>query len=367
MSIEPSPGSSSTTRTGRWSFLDALGPDTRSFSHGLRILATTLLIAATVWLLLRERVWPANSHRDWGGLGLITISSFIAFSSLPLSLRWSWMFGLPAIVSLGLLGHVGPQSTVLLGAIGFALSGLGIMLKLSMKSPSLNASVTGSSNNRTDDSPDRLVPHAPPSESVIARATSDPRDLPTATCDSGPTTHLEPAEEMESSGPEITGSDRSVSDIEARLLERLAHSLTPGANDSQATRKAAATATAVEEEEEEAEEVDEESDSANQDSDDNDTSILQQWKRWHTDSQECVSGFVTVELEPEAQVAWIHVPFWPPLQQTPKIEFPVDTAILRVKVTQAETFGFRAEVKLVSRAAVSSPVRVAFVATASCS
>lgn len=348
MSTTPSPGESNVTRTGRWSFLDSNQPQAFSGPLMFGIATACLLLAVVSWLWLRDRTWPENSFRDMGGMGLVLIACGVGAASLLLPLRWSWLAAFPSLLALSLLGHVGPQSGWLLVAIGCSTTGFIAMVRLSLEPVARVAQASESiASSSVSLSPSALAP-----------LTTESPNAQTPSTDDSQLTEQESEAESEPTTKSESSNDRPfaakpLSELEARLLARAA-----SARADQEPMARVSQSSLAETESDSGEECTEEELS------EEDSSVTQSWKRWSSETQEFVSGFVTVEFEPQAQVAWIHIPFWPPLSHAPQVEFPVDASVIRVKATQTEAYGIRAEVKLAGRSSISGPVRVEFIATA---
>lgn len=338
MSTTPSPGESNVTRTGRWSFLDSNQPSALSGPLMFGIATACLLLAVVSWLWLRDRTWPESSFRDWGGMGLVLIACGVGAASLRLPLRWSWLAAFPSLLALSLLGHVGPQSGWLLVAIGCSTTGFIAMVRLSLEPVARDAqaseSIASSSVSLSSSAPASLTTESPTAQTS---STDDSHlDEQESDAESEPATKSEPSNDR-------PFASKPLSELEARLLAR--------------ANSASSSVLAVTE-------SDSGEDCTEEELSEEDSSVSQSWKRWSSETQEFVSGFVTIEFEPQAQVAWIHIPFWPPLSHAPQVEFPVDASLIRVKATQTEAFGIRAEVKLAGRSSISGPLRIEFIATA---
>jgi len=75
--------------------------------------------------------------------------------------------------------------------------------------------------------------------------------------------------------------------------------------------------------------------------------LVQQLTRIREDDRESIHALLLAEIPPDDRLAIIHVAFCPPLEATPElIAHALDTDDADVRITQAETFGARIEVRL---------------------
>ncbi len=93
---------------------------------------------------------------------------------------------------------------------------------------------------------------------------------------------------------------------------------------------------------------------------------ISQWmtRRQLEDDQELIEGAATALFQPGQKQVAIHLAFCPPLAQTPEVHCEITSGdAARVRVTTAQTYGARLDVRLTSPAELEQTVRVSFSAT----
>ncbi|MEZ6105370.1 MAG: hypothetical protein R3B96_04490 [Pirellulaceae bacterium] len=340
MSLVPSPGRSDMTPTGRWSFLDS-ALVSRHFDS-LRWFATACLLLTALWLALRPRDWPVVSVADWGGLGLVGLALVVSAGGVLRHGVFRGHIALPCTIALLLIGHVGGASAVLLILLALLVTASLLLWHFAQEAPA--AQDNRAQNSVTD-------PNTFPTPRGLEPCESAPSDPPPAPARDANRTdaHVE-TDAGDDADEELEPSDEHgrdlepMSELERRLLSQLREP-----NVASSEGDPSDEAEAIDEAEEEVELA----------------STSQQWRRWSDDGREYLEGFTRVELPRGAQLAWVHVPIWPPLADAPDVEVWLEsessdgevaaepTIEPRSKVTQVLPHGLRIEIRLPSATPVA--------------
>jgi len=95
--------------------------------------------------------------------------------------------------------------------------------------------------------------------------------------------------------------------------------------------------------------------------------LVQQLTRVREDDRESIHALLLAEIPPGDSLAAIHVAFCPPLEATPELTaHALDTDDAEVRITQAETFGSRIEVRVREVASEQRSVLVEVLGSATC-
>ena len=342
MTQAPSPGRSSTMPTGRWSFLVSNSATPLGLLALWQRCSSALLLLVALWLALRTRHWPADSQSDWGGAGLVAFACLLSGSTLfqgPRVRRSLLIWPLPIAIALLLIGHVGTQSAVGLNTLAacstvlvlawLASSASGIEPTSSFASArphetdnsrSISVESPNSTDNTANDSANQLDSAA---TELHQQPVDDQKPLPQASqtlvTESLSHRHHEPTSAQ-------TTSDYPHNDLTTQHRnsfnpgEHLGHeSLGDDESDWDET------------EEDEAEDL---------------TGVSQSWRRWSDETGERIEGYLRVNFAPGEMTTWVHLPFWPPLEQVPKVEVHLASDEARAKVAATENFGVRIELRL---------------------
>lgn len=73
--------------------------------------------------------------------------------------------------------------------------------------------------------------------------------------------------------------------------------------------------------------------------------VIQHITRFHCDGQEMLSGQFRMSFSPQQTSAVLHVPLHPPMGSVPQVESFCDNEDFRIRVTDAQRFGVRLEIK----------------------
>lgn len=96
-----------------------------------------------------------------------------------------------------------------------------------------------------------------------------------------------------------------------------------------------------------------------------DPDLVQHVTRNHHEGHETIAGYFRVDFQPREQRQILHVPFTPPLKAIPQVDtHATDNHDVRIRVTDRQKFGIRAEIILPRAAESSQRVLVEIVATA---
>ncbi len=79
-----------------------------------------------------------------------------------------------------------------------------------------------------------------------------------------------------------------------------------------------------------------------------DPAVSQHIIRSHDGTQDLFAGEFRISIPPQQTIHVLHVPLHPPMASKPSVEAFADTEALRIRVTDAERFGVRLEIKAAS-------------------
>ncbi len=95
--------------------------------------------------------------------------------------------------------------------------------------------------------------------------------------------------------------------------------------------------------------------------------LVQQVTRTANDKLETIVGYFRVSLQPGQQRLVLHVPFTPPLKTIPQVQaHPIDQTDIRVRITDCQKFGLRAEIILPRATDEQQSLLVEIVASEEC-
>lgn len=79
-----------------------------------------------------------------------------------------------------------------------------------------------------------------------------------------------------------------------------------------------------------------------------DPAVSQHVIRSHDGTQDLFAGEFRISIPPQQTIYVLHVPLYPPMDSKPSVEAFADNQALRIRVTDAQRFGVRLEIKAAS-------------------